>query len=189
MRGSVLGLPLWLILAVCVVPPIAYSLSRAAGVPVELILPTAVAMEVVFLTQTVQQALRRAEVRRHFHGVGTFNDEAALRERQLQKLFNVTGPATAGIFKSVKSSDKRLESWLSEVPSRLAVLMRDIQHVIGDLGHMRGVIISGDDEERLAAINHRETEAYVRWRQSHGDVATPSIEPRRDWSIHDDPIR
>src|SRR5438067_92688 len=66
MRGSVLGLPLWLILAVCVVPPIAYSLSRAAGVPVELILPTAVAMEVVFLTQTVQQALRRAEVRRHF---------------------------------------------------------------------------------------------------------------------------
>src|SRR5439155_27362461 len=66
MRGSVLGVPLWLIVMVCVVPPIAYSLSRAAGVPVELILPTAVAMEVVFLTQTVQQALRRAEVRRHF---------------------------------------------------------------------------------------------------------------------------
>src|SRR5437879_13461413 len=66
MRGSVLGLPLWLIMAVCVVPPIAYSLSRAAAVPVELILPTAVAMAVVFLTQTVQQALRRAEARRHF---------------------------------------------------------------------------------------------------------------------------
>src|SRR5436190_18860626 len=66
MRGSVLGVPLWLIVMVCVVPPIAYSLSRAAGVPVELILPTAVAMEVVFLTQTVQQTLRRAEVRRHF---------------------------------------------------------------------------------------------------------------------------
>src|SRR5256712_4901528 len=66
MRGSVLGLPLWLILAVCVVPPIAYSLSRAAAVPVELILPTAVAMEVGFLTQAVQQALRRGEVRRHF---------------------------------------------------------------------------------------------------------------------------
>src|SRR3989454_12183205 len=66
MRGSVLGLPLWLIMAVLVVPPIAYSLSRAAAVPVELILPTVVAMEVVFLTQTVQQALRRAEVRRHF---------------------------------------------------------------------------------------------------------------------------
>src|SRR5256885_14683509 len=66
MRGSVLGLPLWLIVVVCAVPPVAYSLSRAAGVPVELILPTAVAMEVVFLTQTVQQTLRRAEVRRHF---------------------------------------------------------------------------------------------------------------------------
>src|SRR2546427_7270190 len=66
MRGSVLGLPLWLIMVVIVVPPIAYSLSRAAAVPVELILPTVVAMEVVFLTQTVQQALRRAEVRRHF---------------------------------------------------------------------------------------------------------------------------
>src|SRR3989442_293187 len=66
MRGSVLGVPLWLVVAVCVVPPIAYSLSRAVNVPVELILPTAVAMEVVFLTQTVQQTLRRAEVRRHF---------------------------------------------------------------------------------------------------------------------------
>src|SRR5437667_12485202 len=66
MRGSVLGLPLWVIVVVGAVPPVAYSLPRAAGVPVELILPTAVAMEVVFLTQTVQQTLRRAEVRRHF---------------------------------------------------------------------------------------------------------------------------
>src|SRR5256712_10959858 len=66
MRGSVLGLPLWLIVVVGAVPPIAYLRSRAAAVPVELILPTVVAMEVVFLTQTVQQALRRAEVRRHF---------------------------------------------------------------------------------------------------------------------------
>src|SRR5438046_8788992 len=65
MRGSVVGVPLWLIVMVCVVPPIAYSLSRAAGVPVELILPTAVAMEFVVLTQTVKQTLRRAEARRH----------------------------------------------------------------------------------------------------------------------------
>src|SRR5207249_1799355 len=65
---------------------------------------------------------------RYYEGVGTFNNEAALRERLLQRRFNVTGPATAGIFKSVKSSDKRVESWLTEVPSRLAVLMRDIQH-------------------------------------------------------------
>src|SRR5947209_17681124 len=179
MRGSVLGVPLWLIVMVCVVPPIAYSLSRAAGVPVELILPTAVAMEVVFLTQTVQQTLRRAEVRRHFgfalwelhqemsqhletlddrltlvrqgvtsepnldslrtwassvdafavdawdrflaigglhrlldsapdqvasnlyryyQGVGTFNNEAAIRARLLQKPFNVAAPGTTGIF-------------------------------------------------------------------------------------------
>src|SRR5205823_4049402 len=142
---------------------------------------TAVTMEVVFLTQAVQQVLRRAEVRRHFgfalwelhqelsehldslerrivlvrqginsepsaealrtwassvdafpvdawerflaigglhrlldsapdqvasnlyryyHGVASFNNEAALRERLLQKLFNVTGPATTGIFKN-----------------------------------------------------------------------------------------
>src|SRR3989442_15928491 len=66
MRGSVLGLPFWLIMAVIVVPPIAYALSRAAAVPVDVVLPTVVEMEVVFLTQTVQQALRRAEVRRHF---------------------------------------------------------------------------------------------------------------------------
>src|SRR2546428_3995829 len=217
MRGSVLGLPLWLIMAVIVVPPIAYSLSRAAAVPVELILPTAVAMEVVFLTQTVQQALRRAEVRRHFgfalwelhqelsqhlesldrrmtlvrqgvnsepnldslrtwgssvdafpvdawdrflaigglhrlldsapdqvasnlyryyHGVGTFNNEAASRERQLQKLFNVAGPATAGIFRGVKSKRQPPESWVTEGPSRLAVAMRGMQHVLGELGHM-----------------------------------------------------
>ena len=270
MRGSVLGLPLWLIMAVFVVPPMAYSLSRAAAVPVELILPTAVAMEVVFLTQTVQQAVRRAEVRRHFgfalwelhqelsqhlesldrrmvlvrqgvnsepsldslrtwassvdafavdawdrflaigglhrlldsapdqvasnlyryyHGVGTFNNEAALRERLLQKLFNVTGPATTGIFKNVKSSDKRLESWLVEVPSRLAVLMRDILHVLRDLGHMPGVIIAGDDEKRLGIVDHRDTEAYHRWRERHGDVPTASMEAPREWSIRDDPVR
>src|SRR2546422_8696754 len=80
---------------------------------------------------------------RYYQGVGTFNNEAALRERLLQKLFNVTGPATTGIFKNVKASDKRLESWLAEVPSRLAVLTRDIQHVLRDLGHMPGVIMSG----------------------------------------------
>jgi len=270
MRGSVLGLPLWLIMAVIVVPPIAYSLSRAAAVPVELILPTAVAMEVVFLTQTVQQALRRAEVRRHFgfalwelhqelsqhlesldrrlvlvrqgvnsepnldslrtwassvdafavdawdrflaigglhrlldsapdqvasnlyryyHGVGTFNNEAALRERLLQKLFNVTGPATTGIFKNVKASDKRLESWLAEVPSRLAVLTRDIQHVLRDLGHMPEVIISGDDEKRFSTVDHRDAEVYNRWRERHGDVSTPAVESRREWSVRDDPVR
>src|SRR2546427_12440747 len=79
MRGRVLGLPLWLIVVVCAVPPVAYSLSRAAGVPVELILPTAVAMEAVFLTQTVQQALRRAEVRRHF-GFGRWELHHALSQ-------------------------------------------------------------------------------------------------------------
>src|SRR3989441_1291200 len=230
MRGSVLGLPLWLIMAVIVVPPIAYSLSRAAAVPVELILPTVVAMEVVFLTQTVQQALRRAEVRRHFgfalwelhqelsqhlesldrrmtlvrqgvnsepnldslrtwassvdafpvdawdrflaigglhrlldsapdqvasnlyryyHGVGTFNNEAALRERLLQKLFNVTRPATAGIFRSGKSSDKPLQPGRTGESARLAGLMRDIQHVLRELGPMPEGINSRDDGTRL----------------------------------------
>src|SRR3989454_5404623 len=255
MRGSVLGLPLWLILAVCVVPPMAYSLSRAAAVPVELILPTAVAMEVVFLTQTVQQALRRAEVRRHFgfalwelhqelsqhlesldrrmtlvrqgvtsepnldslrtwassvdafpvdawdrflavgglhrlldsapdqvasnlyryyHGVGTFNNEAALRERLLQKLFNVTGPAPTGSFPSVKSSGKRPEAWLTEVPSRLAGLMRDIQHRLGELRHMPQVLSSRRGETRLAIVDRRDTEAQHRCGERHGGVPPPS---------------
>src|SRR2546427_4041273 len=270
MRGSVLGLPLWLIMVVIVVPPIAYSLSRAAAVPVELILPTAVAMEVVFLTQTVQQALRRAEVRRHFgfalwelhqelpqhleslarrmvrvrhvvntepnldslrtwassvdafavdawdrflaigglhrlldsapdqvasnlyryyQGVGTFNNEAALPERLLQKLFNVTRPATTGIFKNVKASDQHLESWLTEVPSRLAVLTRDIQHVLRDLGHMPGVIMSGDDENRLVTFDRRDAEAYNRWRERHGDLSRPPTEPRRDRSSRAAPVQ
>jgi len=270
MRGSVLGLPLWLIVGVCAVPPIAFSLSRAAGLPVELILPTAVAMEVVFLTQTVQQALRRAEVRRHFgfalwelhqemsqhletlddrldlvrqgvtgdpsrdglrtwassvdafpddawdrfltigglhrlldsapdqvagnlyryyDGVRTFNNEAALRDRMLEKLFKVTGPATTGIFKTLKSSDKRLESWLNQVPPRLAVLMRDLQHVLRELGHMPGVILSGDDEGRLEAINQRENEAYVRWKRRHGDVRMPSDDVDWDSALQDDLVQ
>src|SRR5436309_2770261 len=109
--------------------------------------------------------------------------------RQLQKLFNVTGPATAGISRSVKSSDKRLESWLTEVPSRLAVLMRDMQHVLGELGHMPEVISSRDDETRLAIVDRRDTEAYNRWRERHGDVPAPSNKTHRDWSIHDDPVR
>ncbi len=270
MRGSVVGVPLWLIVMVCVVPPIAYSLSRAAGVPVELILPTAVAMEVVFLTQTVQQTLRRAEVRRHFgfalwelhqemsqhletlddrltlvqqgvtgepsrdglrtwassvdafpddswdrfltigglhrlldsapdqvagnlyryyDGVRTFNNEAALRDRMLERLFTVTGPATAGIFQSVKSSDKRLESWLSEVPPRLAILMRDIQHVLGGLGHMPGVIVSADDERRLQAVNQQANEAYARWRAKHGDVQRALDQVDWDMQVQDDLVQ
>jgi hypothetical protein len=252
---------------VCAVPPVAYSLSRAAAVPVELILPTAVAMEVVFLTQTVQQALRRAEVRRHFgfalwelhqemsqhletlgdrlalvrqgvkgepstdglrtwassvdafpddawnrflpvggphrlldtapdqvagnvyryyDGVRRFNDEAALRERMLEKLFNVTGPATTGIFKTAKASDKRLESWLTEVPSRLAVLMRDLQHVLRELGHMPAVIVSGDERKRTEAISPEENEAYYRWRAKHGDARKPANNVDWDWSIPDE---
>src|SRR5437879_10374409 len=126
---------------------------------------------------------------RYYQGVGTFNNEAALRERLLQKLFNVTGPATTGIFKNVKASDKRLESWLAEVPSRLAVLTRDIQHVLRDLGHMPGVIMSGDDENRLVTFDRRDAEAYNRWRERHGDLSRPTTEPRRDWSIRDDPVQ
>ncbi len=266
----VLGIPLWLLVGVCAVPPLAYSLSSAAGVRVELVLPTAVAMEVVFLTQAVQQVLHRAEVRRHFgfalwelhqemsqhletlarrmtmvrqsvkaepspdalrtwassvdafpveawdrflaigglhrlldsapdqvagnlygyyHGVRTFNTEAALRERLLQKLFDVTGPATTGIFKAVRSSDKRLESWLMEVPSRLAVLMGDLRHVLRELGHMPATIVSGDDAKRLATLKQPETEVYYRWRERHGDVPMPPDNVDWDWSARDDSVR
>ncbi len=267
MPRRVIGIPLWLVAGAASVPPIAYSLSSAAAVPVTLVLPTAVALEVVFLTQAVQQALHRAEVRRHFgfalwelhqemsehletlgrrialvrqgvkgepspdglrtwassvdafpvdawdrfltigglhrlldsapdrvaanlyryyHGVRTFNNEAALRDRLLQKLFEVTGPATTGIFKTVKSSDKQLESWLSEVPSRLAVLMRDLQHVLRDLGHMPGVIISDGDEQKLVTVNRREVEGYRRWKEKHGDASTPPDRVEWDWSVPDD---
>ena len=274
MRGMrlrrVLGLPIWLVVGVCAVPPIAYSLSSAAGVRVELVLPTAVAMEVVFLTQAVQQALHRAEVRKHFgfalwelhqemshhletldrnlalvrqsvktepssdalrtwgssvdifpedawdrfleigglhrlldsapdqvasnlyryyHGVETFNNEAALRERLMQKLFDVTGPATTGIVKNVRSSDKRLEAWLSEVPSRLAVLMADLRHVLRELGHMPAVIVSADEEKRLATLGHRESAAYGRWRERHGDRPVPLENADWDWSGQDDPVQ
>jgi len=270
MRGSVLGLPLWLIAGVCAIPPIAFSLSRAASLPAELILPTAIAMEVVFLTQTVQQVLRRAEVRRHFgfalwelhqeisqhletlddrlalvrqgvtgepsrdglrtwassvdafpddawdrfltigglhrlldnapdqvagnlyryyDGVRTFNNEAALRDRMLERLFTVTGPATAGIFKTVKLSDKRLESWLSGVPSRLAILMRDIQHVLGGLGHMPGPIVSADDERRLQVVNQQANEAYIRWRAKHGDVRRALEQLEWDVQVQDDLVQ
>src|SRR3989442_9458319 len=58
---------------------------------------------------------------RYYQGVGTFNNEAALRERVLQKLFNVTRPPTTGIFKNVKASDKSLESWLAKGPSPITL--------------------------------------------------------------------
>jgi len=267
MRRRVTGLPLWLVVGVASVPPIAYTLFAVVHAPVELVVPTAVTMEVVFLTQAVQQVLRRAEVRRHFgfalwelhqelsehldslerrivlvrqginsepsaealrtwassvdafpvdawerflaigglhrlldsapdqvasnlyryyHGVASFNNEAALRERLLQKLFNVTGPATTGIFKNVKGSDKRLETWLDEVPSRLADVMRDLQYVIGELRHMPGVAVSGDDAKRLAAINRRETDAYNRWKAKHRDRQAPAELSAWEWSAQDE---
>src|SRR5207247_8806321 len=104
----------------------------------------------------------------------------------LERLSTVTGPATAGIFQSVKSSDKRLESWLSEVPPRLAILMRDIQHVLGGLGHMPGVIVSSDDERRLQAVNQQATEAYARWRAKHGDVQRAVDQAEGAMRAHDD---
>src|SRR2546427_1684098 len=52
---------------------------------------------------------------RYYHGVGTFNNEAPVPERLLQKLFNVTGPATTGIFKNLKARRQRPEAWLAEV--------------------------------------------------------------------------
>jgi len=267
MRRRVTGLPLWLVVGVASVPPIAYTLFAIVHAPVELVVPTAVTMEVVFLTQAVQQVLRRAEVRRHFgfalwelhqelsehldslerrivlvrqginsepsaealrtwassvdafpvdawerflaigglhrlldsapdqvasnlyryyHGVASFNNEAALRERLLQKLFNVTGPATTGIFKNVKGSDKRLETWLDEVPSRLADVMRDLQYVIGELRHMPGVAVSGDDAKRLAAINRWETDAYNRWKAKHRDRQAPAELSAWEWSAQDE---
>jgi hypothetical protein len=269
MRSRVIGVPLWLIVGVCSVPPIAYSLASAAHVPVELVLPTAVAMEVVFLTQTVQQALHRAENRRHFkfalwelhqemsqhletldrrialvrrgvkgepspdglrtwassvdpfptdawdrfltigglhrlldtapdqvaanlyryyNGVRTFNNEAALRQRMLHKLFEVTGPATTGIFKTVKSSDRRLESWLVEVPPRLAVLMRDLQLVLRERGRMPAEIVAVEAEKRLATFDPQQTEAYLRWRAKHGDV--PALPEKGDgdpWVVEIEP--
>ncbi len=255
MWGRVTGIPIWLVVGVCSVPPIAYLLSLTTQIPVEAVLPTAVAMEVVFLSQTVQQALRKADVRRqlgfalwelheemsqhletldgrialvresvnsepsrdalrtwassvetfpveawdrflavgglhrlldtapdqiaanlyrYYDGVRNFNNEAGLRERVLEKLFNVTGPATTGIFKSVKASDKRLEAWLQQVPSRLAVLMRDLQFVLGELAPKSGIPLSGHDQVRLASINERHMEAYDRWKQRHGDVPKTS---------------
>jgi hypothetical protein len=115
-----------------------------------------------------------ANLYRYYDGVRNFNAEAALRERVLEKLFNVTGPATTGIFKSVKASDKRLEAWLQEVPSRLAILMRDLQFVLTELAPKSAFPPSRQDQVRLASIQERQMEVYDRWRQSHGDVAKTS---------------
>jgi hypothetical protein len=243
-----LGLPLWLIVAVLAVPIIAFFTSDQ-----RLVLPTAIAMEVVFLSQAIQIALKRAEVLRHFgfalwelhqemsahletlarrkklvhqgvtgepkldalrawassvdpfpdeawerfltigglhrlldtapdqvaanlyryyDGVRTFNNEAALRNRMLERLFSVTGPATTGIFKSVHSSDRRLERWLDEVPSRLAILIRDLQQVLRDVGHRPGVSLATDPWGRLSAIRRREDEAYEKWMARHAEGRT-----------------
>jgi hypothetical protein len=250
LRRLIIGIPVWLVVGVFAVPPVAYSLL-VAQLPIELVVSLAVAMEVVFLSQAVQQAARRAENRRHFgfalwelyqelsqhlealddrlalvrlsvnseprtdalrtwassvedfptdawdrflafgglhrlldsapdqvaanlyryfNGVRSFNNEAALRERLLQKLFTVTGPATTGIFKGVKASDKRLEGWLLEVPPRLAILMRDLQGVLRELGGMPPVIVSEEDAEKLIPITPKDQEEYRRWRERYRDV-------------------
>ncbi len=269
MRSRVIGVPLWLIVGVCSVPPVAYSLASAARVPIEFVLPTAVAMEVVFLTQTVQQALHRAENRRHFkfalwelhqemsqhletldrrialvrrgvkgepspdglrtwassvdpfstdawdrfltigglhrlldtapdqvaanlyryyNGVRMFNNEAALRERMLHKLFEVTGPATTGIFVTVKSSDRRLESWLGEVPRRLAILMRDLQHVLHERGRLPAEIAAVEVAKRLGTYDSQQTEAYLQWRAKHGDPpASPEKVEWEPWIVEVEP--
>lgn len=246
MRRFLLDVPLGLLVAACVVPPVAASLASIAP---EVVISTAVAMEVVFVAQAVQQAVRRAENRRHFgfalwelyqelsehldtldgrlalvrqsvnseprtdalrtwassvedfptdawdrflalgglhrlldsapdeiaanlyryyNGVRSFNNETGLRERTLQKLFTVTGPATTGIFKSVKASDKRLEMWLQEVPARLSVLMRDLQDVLRDLGGMP-VVITAEDQIRLTALTPKEQNVYAQWREKRGE--------------------
>jgi hypothetical protein len=257
-----LGLPLWLIVSVVAVPLIAAFTSDN-----RLVLPTAIAMEVVFLSQALQIALKRAEVLRHFgfalwelhqemsghletldrrkrlvrqgvtgepkldalrawassvdpfpdtawerfltigglhrlldtapdqvaanlyryyDGVRAFNDEAALRNRMLERLYSVTGPATTGIFKSVHSSDRRLEAWLNEVPSRLAILIRDLQQVLRDVGHRPGVSLATDPWGRLSAIRRREDEAYETWKARHAEGRTGR---KGEWSWpQDDPV-
>jgi len=76
--------------------------------------------------------------------------------------------------RSPKASDKRLEAWLQEVPSRLATLMRDLQFVLTELAPKSAFPPSRQDQVRLASIKERQMEAYDRWRQSHGDIAKPS---------------
>src|SRR5438309_10845618 len=92
---------------------------------------------------------------RYYHGVASFNNEAALRERLLQKLFNVTGPATTGIFKNVKGSDKRLETWLVDAAARLAAGMQDLPYGSRELRDMRVSAVSVGGATRMAAINRR----------------------------------
>jgi hypothetical protein len=269
MRRLPFGLPFWLIVPVVAVPAVAASLSETHALPGELVLPTAIAMEVVFLSQAVQQALRGAEVLRHFgfalwelhqemsghletlgrrkrlvlqgvtgeprtnalqswassidpfpddawdrfltvgglhrlldrapdqvaanlyryyDGVRMFNDAAALRDRTLERLFSVTGPATTGIFKAVRSTDKRLESWLNEIPPRLAILIRDLQQVLQELGHAPGMSLTTDAQGRLNAVRNREDAAYGRWRGS--SVVVPGFRRKGEWEwpVQEDPV-
>lgn len=269
MRVHLLGLPFWLVISVVAVPAIAASLSESKTFAGDLVLPTAIAMEVVFLSQALQQALRGAEVLRHFgfalwelhqemsghldtldrrkklvrqgvtgeprsnalqswassvdpfpddawerfltvgglhrlldtapdevaanlyryyDGVRTFNNEAALRDRTLERLFSVTGPATTGIFKAVRSSDKRLEAWLVEVPSRLAILIRDLQQVLRELGHQPDVSLTTDERGRLNGIRRREDQAYERWRGSSADRLRRPRPADWEWPAKDDPV-
>ncbi|HYY47238.1 MAG TPA: hypothetical protein VFA17_00975 [Thermoplasmata archaeon] len=269
MRRLPLGLPLWLIVSVVAVPLIAASLSETHAVGGELVLPTAIALEVVFLSSALQQALKRIEVLRHFgfalwelhqemsahlenlerrkalvrqgvtgeprpdalrswsssvdpfpddawerfltvgglhrlldtapdqvaanlyryyDGVRTFNNEAALRDRTLERLFSVTGPATTGIFKSVRSSDQRLEAWLVEVPSRLAVLIRDLQQVLQELRGIRGLSLTMDVQGDLNAVRRREDAAYERWKSRRRGLPMARAKADWDWPAQDDPV-
>src|SRR5207249_5973286 len=99
---------------------------------------------------------------------------------------DVCGYGTTYFVCDVRGSVDRRASWLDEVPSRLADVMRDLQYVLGELRHMPGVTVSGDDAKRLAAINRRETEAYNRWKAKHRDHLAPAELSGWEWSSQDE---
>jgi hypothetical protein len=130
-----------------------------------------------------------ANLYRYYDGVRTFNNEAALRDRTLERLFSVTGPATTGIFKSVRSSDQRLEAWLVEFPSRLAVLMRDLQQVLQELRGLPGRLsLTMDLRGGWNAVRRREDAAYERWKNRSRKLPTARAKADWDWPAQDDPV-
>jgi len=101
-------------------------------------------------------------------------DDGAAAIKLLTQISAEDFPRLTVIFGDSKYHNHDLEAWLQEVPSRLAILMRDLQFVLTELAPKSAFPPSRQDQLRLASIKERQMEAYDRWRQSHGDIAKPS---------------
>lgn len=111
-----------------------------------------------------------ANLYRYYHGVRLYNQDLALRQRLLELLVGVSGPAQEFTVRNIRLAENRMEEWLrKEVPSRLLVLSQELQNVLLDLGQVPVYFVARAGKyDRIRSRISKETNRYYRWRHQHG---------------------